>query len=111
MTLHLCFCLNISTYGIHAIVSPNAKASILIKIVLPLGLKILMCCNNEINKLDNLPPGLQRLECSYDKLIQLDNLPPGLIKLYCRNNNFQYDFIPTLENIRTHNANKLALAN
>ena len=69
---------------------------------LPPGLQKLNCTYNNITSLDNLPPGLQKLDCSYTKITNLDNLPPGLQTLGCSNNPLQYDFEPTIENIRNN---------
>ena len=71
---------------------------------LPLTLEIIYCNSNEIRQLYNLPPNLEILHCGYNKITHLNNLPPNLKELKCANNPLIYDFEPTLENIRKHNA-------
>lgn len=53
---------------------------------LPLRLKRLDCSRNKIITLDYLPETLEYLWCSYNKLINLDNLPIGLLYLDCQYN-------------------------
>ena len=67
------------------------------------NLKKLNCSNNKITRLDNLPSTIITLYCGYNKLTSLNYLPLTLTELYCSNNRLQYDFKPTLENIRKHN--------
>ena len=57
---------------------------------------------NDIHKYTNL----QILYYSSNKLTSLDNLPPNLQELYCSSNPLQYDFKPSLENIRKYNASR-----
>ena len=64
------------------------------------NLKELHCSGNKIATLYNLPPILTVLDCSSNKISSLDNLPLTLTKLFCSGNPLQYDFNPTLENIR-----------
>ena len=64
-------------------------------------------CNKGLTQLPDdihLYTNLQKLNCSYNKITQLDNLPQGLKELYCCDNPLQYDFEPTLENIKKYNA-------
>ncbi len=67
------------------------------------NLKKLKCSYNKLTKLDNLPSNLEELECYNNQLTSLDNLPSGLQELVCLDNPFNYDFEPTLENIRLWN--------
>ena len=87
------------------------------------NLKILICSYNKITSLDNLPPTIIELNCFNNLISRIDNFPLTLTYLDCRNNNItsldnilltltelmcagnplQYDFEPTLENIRKHN--------
>lgn len=50
------------------------------------NMKIIICNNNKITKLDDLPIGLEELYCEYNKLKSLNNLPKGLKILCCRYN-------------------------
>ena len=67
-----------------------------------MGIKFLDCSHNKITQLDNLPPCLKELYCIDNKITQLDNLPQSLEILNCSGNPLQYDFKPTLENIRSY---------
>jgi Leucine-rich repeat (LRR) protein len=67
------------------------------------------CDNNQITSLDNLPQTLEILNCSYNKMTRLDNFPITLKELQCDNNQFIYNFKPTLENIRNYNDSKLKI--
>ena len=60
--------------------------------------------NKGLTKLPDLSiyTNLKKLYCSYNKITSLDNLPPTIIELNCSGNPLQYDFEPTLENIRKH---------
>ena len=78
---------------------------------LPPGLQKLDCQDNAIVRLDNLPPVLQILKCQNNNITSLNNLPLGLLKLYCSNNLLQYDFEPTIENIKNNNASSNASSN
>ena len=69
---------------------------------LPPNLKILYCSDNNLTNLDNLPSNLEELYCCYDNITSLDNLPKNLKKLECSGNPLNYDFEPTLENIRKY---------
>ena len=71
---------------------------------LPHNLERLYCDRNKLTQLDNLPPNLEILSCGVNKILQLDNLPPNLKELICNINPLQYDFKPTLKNIRNYNA-------
>mgnify|MGYP003346258251 CR=1 FL=1 len=76
---------------------------------LPSTLEELNCNYNKITQLDNLPCNLKELECNYNKIKHLDNLPLSLKELGCIDNPLEYNFKPTLENIRNYNANTLLL--
>ena len=54
---------------------------------------------------------LIELNCSNNKITSLDNLPPGLQKLDCINNPLQYDFAPTIENIKNNKNNNNVSSN
>ncbi len=66
---------------------------------------ILNLCDGGLFELPDLSiyPNLKKLDCHWNKLTRLDNLPSGLQVLHCSFNPFDYDFEPTLENIRKHN--------
>jgi Leucine-rich repeat (LRR) protein len=72
---------------------------------LPDTLTTLLCTNNEITLLDNLPPMLTHLYCSGNEIVSLDNLPITITRFYCDDNPLEYNFEPTLENIRHYVAN------
>ena len=65
-------------------------------------LQILKCYENNLTQCDNLPQSLKILECWYNKITQLNNLPTGLDYLNCADNPLEYNFEPTLENIRNY---------
>ena len=69
---------------------------------LPQSLKELVCHNNKLTQLDNLPPNLEKLYCWYNQITKLNNLPQSLKVLSCDKNPLQYNFEPTLENIRSY---------
>ena len=69
---------------------------------LPNGLIELNCSNNYLTHLDNLPPNLVELVCQFNKITKLNNLPQSLKELYYVGNPLEYDFKPTLENIRSY---------
>ena len=71
---------------------------------LPPIIKILFCHNNNITHLDNLPNELKYLYCENNKITKFNNLPQSLKELDCYENPLEYDFNPTLANIRKHNA-------
>ena len=52
--------------------------------------------------MDNLPPNLEKLYCYNNKIAKLNNLPNRLEELKCNKNPLQYDFEPTLANIRNY---------
>ena len=70
---------------------------------LPQTLENLFCWYNNITQINNLPPTLVKLYCSHNHITQLDNLPELLEELKCHNNPLEYEFEPTLENIRYYN--------
>ena len=72
---------------------------------LPQNLKELYCQDNKITQLDNLPQNLEKLCCNLNKITKLNNLPNSLIDMECNYNPLQYDFKPTLANIRHYLAN------
>ena len=69
---------------------------------LPQSLQKLNCCGNDITQLDNLPLNLEMLYCDSNQITKLNNLPQSLNTLTCSGNPLQYDFNPTLENIRSY---------
>ena len=66
-------------------------------------LQVLVCTGNHTTQLNNLPPKLETLICRWNKITQLNNLPLTLEILKCSNNPLEYNFKPTLENIRHYN--------
>ena len=71
-----------------------------------INLQKIDCRNNKLTSLDNLPSTLTELSCYKNQLTFLDNLPSPLTILKCFVNPLQYNFEPTLKNIRAYNANK-----
>ena len=69
---------------------------------LPQSLKDLGCSQNNITQLDNLPLNLEMLYCDSNQITKLNNLPQSLNTLTCSGNPLQYDFKPTLANIRNY---------
>ena len=69
---------------------------------LPHTITKLHCSYNQITRLDNLPTILTVLDCAGNLIATLDNLPQTITELFCSGNPLQYDFEPTLENIRKH---------
>ena len=70
--------------------------------ILPPNLENFYCGDNKIIQLDNLPHSLVYLFCFDNQITQLNNLPPTLEKLDCKKNPLQYEFYPSLQNIRKH---------
>lgn len=106
---------NISTYSIKGITELWCSYNQLRTLpVLPNGLKVLVCgnnqllalselpetlrelhCeNNQLQSLPTLPNGLKVLDCGINQLLALPALPNGLRKLHCRNN--QLPSLPVL---------------
>lgn len=50
------------------------------------NMKLIICNNNKITKLDDLPIGLEELYCEYNEIKSFNNLPKGLKILCCRYN-------------------------
>lgn len=70
--------------------------------MIPKGVTILRCDNNEIKFIKDLPDSLLELYCSNNKITQLENLPKNLSKLECKNNYIsQINLYP---NVKTINA-------
>ena len=42
---------------------------------LPISLKKLYCCNNQIIKIENFPPNLELCFCYYNHIRKIENLP------------------------------------
>ena len=67
------------------------------------NLQKLDCNCNNLTHLDNLPQSLIELWCHNNKITKLNNLPQSLKELSCYfGNPLEYDFKPTLENIRSY---------
>ena len=62
---------------------------------------------NYITNLDNLPLNIEILNCDHNKITKLNNLPQSLHTLCCFGNPLEYDFEPTLENIRSYIASNV----
>lgn len=67
---------------------------------LPLQLKVLRCNNCGIRTLNNLPDSIIQLYCHDNEINKFDKLPSNLKILCCVNNPLEYNFQPTIRNIK-----------
>jgi len=74
---------------------------------LPPAINIVYCYENRLTQLDNLHhTQIKWLDCCENQIARLDNLPDTVESLDCRNNPQEYEFEPTLENIRAYCASR-----
>jgi hypothetical protein len=78
----------------------NSNQELLTLDNLPQKLKKLDCNNCWIKNLNNLPDSIEELYCHNNHITSFAKLPANLRRLSCVSNPLEYDFIPTIRNIK-----------